>query len=161
MKDLSCGVVPDMLNGTTDFATNDRSEKEIEVVAEVALGNIESSEQIKITFSPDVAALLPQAETLLRRIHARARAMMFQKLADRYNDISCTGTFPEYKAETIRVHATISMPGGIIASLNSAEINFAPKDIGETCVFEHEDIIRAKGELLLQLLAGFAILGGH
>lgn len=161
MKDLGYGVVPDMLDGTADIATNDRVEKGIEVVAEVALGNIENSEQIKITFSPDVATLLPQAEMLFRRVHARARAMMFQKLTDRYNDISYADTCQKCKAETIRVYADISMPGGIIASLSSAEIEFAPKDIGETCVFEHEAMEKAKETLLMQLLAGFAELGGH
>ena len=140
---------------------SDRAVADIEVTAEVSLGNRENCEQIQITITPDVVTMLPRVKNLIQRIHVLARGMMLRELADNFTETGMSGVFPEYKHETVQAHAVISVPGGIIADLNGIEVIFTPNNVAETAIFEHEKVEQAKNRLVLQLLTDFATLGGH
>lgn len=142
----------------TDF---NQPEIGVKVTAEVAFDNIEHREQIIINVAPNVATLLPQVENLMKRIHARARGMMLKTIADKFLEISVSEVSPEYKHETLRAHAIISVPGGSVTIINGVEVNLLPKDIAESVIFECKKLEQAKERLLLQLLADFAALGGQ
>lgn len=132
----------------------------IRVTVEVSLSNVKGYEQMGITISPDATTLLPQVKTLMQRVQARARAMMLREMAGKFMEISVSGVFPEYKYQTIQAHAELSIGSGLVTILNSPAVEFVPAKMAEACIFGQEDIERAKEALLIQLLAGFAVLGG-
>lgn len=135
--------------------------KGIEVVAEVTFSGKETRNEIKVTFAPNVETLLPQVETLFRRIRAHARGTMLKTIADKFLEIGVSGVSPEYKHEPLCAHVIISMPGGSVAIINGVEVNCIAKDIAESAIFESEQVEQAKERLILQLLADFAALGGQ
>ena len=139
---------------------NSLVENGIKVNVEVSLNHEQICEQMAVKILPDAVTLLPQVKTLIQRVQARARAMMLREMAGKFMEISVSGVFPKYEYQTIQAHAVFSMPGGIVANLNSPTVEFVPTEIAEACIFEQDDIEDAQTTLLMQLLAGFAALGG-
>ena len=139
---------------------NDLVENGIEVIVEVSLNHAESCDQMVVKIFPDAVTLLPQVKMLMQRVQARARAMMLREMAGKFMEISTTGVFPKYEYQTIQAHAELSIGSGIAAILNSPAVEFVPTEIAEACIFEQEDVEKAKEALLMHLLTAFAVLGG-
>lgn len=128
----------------------------IEVVAKVHFGGAKSQEEIKAVIIPDAMTLLSQVEALTTRTSACARAMMFQKVADRFNSIAKAGNYPEDAPEVIQAHVSFIVGNGIVASMQGVAIDFAnPCNIAETLPFEQDEVEQAEKELVMYLLSTF------
>lgn len=128
-----------------------------EIVAKVSLSGAMRQEEITAAISPDAMTLLSQVQDLATRTSACARAMMFQKVADRFNSIAKAGNYPEDAPEVIHAHASFIVGNGIVASMQGVEIDFANlSNAAETLPFEQEAVEQAEKALVMYLLAAFA-----
>ena len=136
---------------------NSKTNVGIVVNAKVSLGCGECHDNVQAAIYPDAMTLLPQVQTLTTRVCARARAMMFEHVANRFNTVSKTGIYPEDTPEVMQANVRFFVGNGIVASMQGTEIDFGnPSNIAEMLPFEHEAVEQAEKALVMYLLAAFA-----
>ena len=160
MKNLD-DILGEEIAETLDLTEENHAGRAIRVTVDVSLDGICNDDLIEVTFSPSVETLLRQVEKLFHQIHACARGLMLQKLSDKFKEVGATGVFPSYKHETIQANADILIAGASVTFINGVEVDFEPSAVAETAIFEYEKVEEAKKALVMQLLTGFAELGGH
>lgn len=129
----------------------------MKVTARVSLGYGERYDIVKAVIYPDTESLLSQVQTLTTRISACARGMMFECIANRFDSIAKTGSYPENAPEVVQAHASFCVGNGIVASVQGVAIDLAnPSNAAEMPPFEQEAIEQAEKVLIMYLLAAFS-----
>lgn len=128
----------------------------IEVKAQIDIGDMKRSAEIKTNFVPDVRVLSTQISDLLQKIQIRARAMLLQEYADRLVEICNSTDWPKSNQKCVTVRVSIQFAYYIVQSFRGNEVSFTLKDIAESDIFEQKTIDYVKKALALHVLDSFA-----